>query len=54
MTANATDESTSVWLTTSDKQLLQEYRREVFGDDSPGLRHAIRHAVLTAREERGD
>lgn len=41
-------------MTDDDKQLLKEYRQEVFGDDSPGLRHAIRHAVQTARGERGD
>jgi hypothetical protein len=51
---STTDESTSMWLTETDKQLVREYRDETFGSSSIGLRHAVRHAIQQAREVRDE
>ncbi|WP_363466514.1 hypothetical protein [Halogeometricum borinquense] len=49
--SKATDEATSLWLRRNDKQLVRDYRDEVFGDSDVALRHAIRHAI---RQAQGD
>lgn len=46
---NATDEATSMWLTEADKELVREYRNDVFDTEHIGLRHAVRHAINEAR-----
>lgn len=47
--SSANDEATSLWLRRNDKQLVRDYRDEVFGDSDVALRHAIRHAIQQAQ-----
>lgn len=46
--SSATDEATSMWLTEADKELIREYRNDVFDTEHVGLRHAVRHAINEA------
>lgn len=47
--SKATDEATSLWLTEADKELIRDYRNDVFDTKHVGLRHAVRHAINEAR-----
>jgi hypothetical protein len=47
--SNASNNGTSLWCTERDKDLIREYRDEVFQSSSVGLRHAVRHAIQQAQ-----
>jgi hypothetical protein len=45
---------TSLWITTDEKEMLEMYRNQVFGDEAVALRHALKHAIQNAREVQGE